>query len=78
MGRSTTTIYITAFRDRDEEKMKKICYKYFEGHNELRRQWKKQKIEETLKKENSIRKTLLREKERHNKKRENEKNKKQA
>eukprot|EP00971_Amphidinium_carterae_P290092 5759848-Amphidinium_carterae.1 len=66
--------YITACRDRDEEKMKKICYKYFEGHkshNELRRQWK-QKIDEDLRKENTIGKALQREEEeeRQNKKRE--------
>eukprot|EP00971_Amphidinium_carterae_P019484 383463-Amphidinium_carterae.5 len=64
--------YITAFKDRDEEKMKVICYKYFEGHGELRQQWRKQKIDEDVRKENNIRKAIQQEEEeeRQNRKRE--------
>eukprot|EP00971_Amphidinium_carterae_P173825 3445581-Amphidinium_carterae.1 len=40
--------------------MKKVCYKYFAGRNELRRQRKKQKIEEDKRKGDSIRRALLR------------------
>eukprot|EP00971_Amphidinium_carterae_P330055 6462909-Amphidinium_carterae.1 len=37
--------YITALGERDEMKMKTICYKYFDEHRALRHQWRKEQIE---------------------------------
>eukprot|EP00971_Amphidinium_carterae_P320677 6373805-Amphidinium_carterae.1 len=42
--------YINAFNDKDNEKMKEVCYKYFEKLKDIHDEWREQQIEEDEKK----------------------------